>query len=53
MYLNTLWRVADGLDVYFADLVAEPGNSRLDPESTGAVPRVRRSSGAEAGGCSR
>src|SRR6266536_2282379 len=31
VYLTTLWRVAVGLDVYPADLVAEPGNSRLDP----------------------
>jgi DNA-binding XRE family transcriptional regulator len=31
VHLTTLWRVAVGLDVYPADLVAEPGNSRLDP----------------------
>jgi len=42
-YLSTLWRMADGLDVYMADLVAEPGNSRLDrhlagrPSGAGAV----------------
>jgi DNA-binding XRE family transcriptional regulator len=38
--LTTLWGIADGLGVYMADLVAEPGTSRLDRP----VPLVRQQS---------
>src|SRR5262249_48920171 len=33
--LATLWGIADGLGVYLADLVAEPGASRLDRPGAG------------------
>ena len=46
--LDTLWRVADGLGVYLADLLGEPGSSQAttarqhpDPDNNSRVAEAR------------
>jgi transcriptional regulator with XRE-family HTH domain len=36
VHLLTLWRMADGLNVHPADLLAEPGRSRVDQHLAGS-----------------